>query len=328
MSPAAHGPVAQDPVTPTRALAHLTAAPVPEGARARAAEAVATVASAAASGASDPTLTPLAEVAASLGTPPEAPVPGATTRYAASWSAHLTGTAAVLAAEPQPSGDGCPDPEPASGSAAVPGSVPAVPGSAPAVSGSASASGSGRVDRYAFAVVPAALAVGAEQGLRMDAVADAVAVGLDVARRIDAALGDGLGAFDRVATIGHLAGAAAAARLLGLGEEAAAHAYGIAGTQAAGFAALADGPAGALQTGKAAADAVEAAYLARDGYTAGLTGIEGRRGFAALLAPTADITALDLNPAVPDIAGFSNPAADLSRTAEDFITSFTGASTS
>lgn len=183
---------------------------------------------------------------------------------------------------------------------------------------------------YAFAVVPAALAVAAEQGARLEAVADAVAIGLDVAWRVDAALGDGLGAFDRVAAIGHLAAVAAAARVLGLPEEAAAHAYGIAGTQAAGFAALADGPVGALQTGKAAADAVEAAYLARDGYTAGLTGIEGRRGFAALLAPSADLGGLDLGPAVPDVTGSPYGAGDvdLARTAEDFITSLGGAGTS
>lgn len=330
MSPVTHGPAPQDPaVTPTTALARLTAASVPAGARARAAAAVSAVASAAAAGASDPVLAPLSELAASLGTPPEAPVPGTTGRYAAAWSAYLTGTAAVLAAGAHPYGATRPDPAPASGPAPVePGSAPGGSGSTRAGRGSAAASapGSAGVDGYAFAVAPAALAVAAERGARMEAVADAVAIGLEVARRVDAALGAGLGAFDRVATIGRLAAVAAAARVLGPAEEVAAHAYGIAGTQAAGFAALADGPAGALQIGKAAADAVEAAYLARDGYTAGLTGIEGRRGFAALLAPSADLGGLDLGPAVPDATGSRDGAGDvdLTRTAEDFITSLGG----
>lgn len=316
MSPVTQGPVAQEPAA-TLALARLTAAPVPVGARSRAAAAMSAVASAAAIGASDPALAPLTEVAASLGTPPAVPVPGTTGRYAATWAAYLTGTAAVLGtgAQPDPAGFT------RSASAPVPGSVPAS-GPAPAALPTPGA------DTYAFAVVPAALAVGAGQGLRSEAVAEAVAVGLDVARRIDAALGEGLGAFDRIATIGHLAAVTAASRLLGLDEEAAAHAYGIAATQSAGFAALAGTPAGALQTGKASADAVESAYLARTGYTAGPTGIEGRRGFAALLAPTADIAALDLDPSVPDAAGAPDATTDLARTAEDFITAHACPSTS
>ena len=142
---------------------------------------------------------------------------------------------------------------------------------------------------YAGVVVAAGLAVGGAEGTRLGAVADAVAVGMEVAARLDGALGAALGAFDPVGCVGRLGAVAAAGRLLGLTVDAAAHAFGVAATQAAGFAVTAAGPIGDLQAGKAAADAVEAAYLARAGYTAGATAIEGRRGFAALLAPGASL---------------------------------------
>lgn len=271
----------------TQTLARLTATPVPAGDRARAAAAVQAVTTTAAAGASHPWITALSDVAVSLSTPPEAPVPGTPARLAASWAAYLTAAAAVASAE-------------------SPGSPPGTPGSPPAAE-----------PDYATAVVPAALAVGAEQGLRMAAVADAAAVGLEVAQRLDSLLGAALGEFDRVATIGHLAAVAAAGRLLGLSPDAMTHAYGISGTQAAGFTATAAEPVGALQIGKAACDAVEAAYLARDGYTAGGTGIEGRRGFAALLAPGAALDA-----AIPEPPAAPGPGAepiDLSQTAEAFV---------
>jgi 2-methylcitrate dehydratase PrpD len=162
----------------------------------------------------------------------------------------------------------------------------------------AAASGIGATG-YAAVVVPAGLAAGAERRARLDAVADAVAIGLEIAERLDAALAGSLGAFDRVATIGRLGGAATAGRLLGLPTAATAHALGIAATQAAGFACLAAEPIGALQCGKAAADAVQAAYLAAAGFTAATASIEGRRGFTALLAPRAEA---------------QDAAADLSRT--------------
>lgn len=274
--------------TATRLLAHLTTSPVPDAARTRAAAAVQAVTSAAATGASHPWLTALSDVAASLSTPPEAPVPGATARYAASWSAYLTAAASAheTPTNPEPVGD--------------------------------SAVGGG-LD-FAQVVVPAVLAVGAERGVRMGAVAEGVAVGLEVARRLDAVLGGGLGAFDRGAVIGRLGAVGGAGRVLGLSAEAMAHAYGVAGTQAAGFAATASGPVGALQIGKAAFDAVEAAYLALGGYTAGPTGIEGRRGFAALLAPSADLAGLETDPALPETPAAPGPVpVDPVLTVEDFI---------
>jgi 2-methylcitrate dehydratase PrpD len=40
----------------------------------------------------------------------------------------------------------------------------------------------------------------------------------------------------------------------------------------------------AIETGKAAADAIEASLLARHGFTSAPASIDGRRGFAALMA--------------------------------------------
>ncbi len=139
-------------------------------------------------------------------------------------------------------------------------------------------------------IVAAALAVGSAGSHTLGAVAEAVAVGREVVRRMHIAIGVHLGAFDSATAIGRLGAAAAAGRLLGLHPTVLAHALGMAATQAAGFAVLAETPVGALQSGKAAGDAVQAAYLARAGFTAAPTAIEGRRGLAALLAPG---TALD-----------------------------------
>jgi MmgE/PrpD N-terminal domain len=65
------------------------------------------------------------------------------------------------------------------------------------------------------------------------------------------------------------------------------HAIGICATQCAGLERVQGTDAGALQLGKAAANAVEAALLARCGMTAGLDSLSGRRGLFALLTGTA-----------------------------------------
>jgi 2-methylcitrate dehydratase PrpD len=180
---------------------------------------------------------------------------------------------------------------------------------------------------YATVVVPAGLATGAAQGLRLAEVADAVSVGLEIARRLQTALAGQLGAFDLVCVIGRLAAAATAGRLLGLAPAANGHALGVAATQAAGFAAVAAEPAGVLQNGKAAADAVEAAFLALGGFTASPAGIEGRRGFAALLAPGAQLDAAANGLGQVWASAASQPygehgPAELSQPADAFISSF------
>ena len=70
------------------------------------------------------------------------------------------------------------------------------------------------------------------------------------------------------------------------------NALGVAATQAAGLALNANEAMEALETGKAAADAIEAALLAKHGFTSAPASIDGRRGLAALMAYRFDATAI------------------------------------
>ncbi|MEU7749858.1 MmgE/PrpD family protein [Nonomuraea sp. NPDC049158] len=116
-----------------------------------------------------------------------------------------------------------------------------------------------------------------------------LAVGLEVALRLLRTLeGQVVGGWDPVGAAVRVGAATAAARMDGLGTEWAARAIGIAATQAAGLAVVAETPLGTYQHRHAAGDGLQAAHLARSGMTAPVTGLEGRRGLYALLAPTAD----------------------------------------
>jgi hypothetical protein len=140
-------------------------------------------------------------------------------------------------------------------------------------------------------IVAAALATCELDARSETAIVEAIAVGREVAARLARALM--LDApWDRVAVSAGIGAAAAAARAAGLDAQAARHAIGLTATQAAGLGAVAGTPAAALASGKAAADAVEAALLARHGFTAAPAALEGRRGLAALMASTFDEPAL------------------------------------
>jgi 2-methylcitrate dehydratase PrpD len=124
------------------------------------------------------------------------------------------------------------------------------------------------------------------QAASVDAVT-AVAVGSVVADQIAAALGSTTTA-DRWShrTVAGLIGAGVAAgRLLNLDEAQLRNAVGLCATQAAGLHAVDESESGIVQLAKVAADAVEAAMLARHGFTSSADGIGGRRGLFALLAP-------------------------------------------
>lgn len=140
-------------------------------------------------------------------------------------------------------------------------------------------------------VVPAALAVGEDLEANGGQVLLASVLGVEVALRVGNGLGPGH--FDRgwhvTGTTGHLGAAAAAGRLLGLDEEAMIVALGIAATQAAGLQEALGTMTKSFHPGKAAADGVEAAYLARAGFSGPARPIEGRRGLAALAAPDPDL---------------------------------------
>jgi 2-methylcitrate dehydratase PrpD len=114
----------------------------------------------------------------------------------------------------------------------------------------------------------------------------AAAIGSAVAERIAEALDGSAGAqrWSQSAVAGVLGAGAAAGRLLRLSEQQLRHLLGLCATQGAGLAALDGTPTGALQIAKAAANAVEAAVLARHGFTASADGLSGRRGLLAVLA--------------------------------------------
>jgi 2-methylcitrate dehydratase PrpD len=138
-------------------------------------------------------------------------------------------------------------------------------------------------DRPAWvAVCAAANALASDDG----AAAEAIAIGEVVADRIRADLGDAHSesGWSVQATAGAIGAAAAAGRALDLKVGHLHHLIGICATQAAGLAAAADTDTGPVQIGKAAANAVEAALLSRNGFTSAALPLEGRRGLFALMS--------------------------------------------
>lgn len=140
--------------------------------------------------------------------------------------------------------------------------------------------------------IPVCAAASALDGA--ERTAEATAVGYVVAEGVAAALG---GAHDKAgwyvpATAGAIGAAAAAGRILGLSAEHLRHTLGICATQASGLNIAEGTDAGALQIGKAAGNAVEAALLSRNGFTSSPEPLEGRRGLFALMSAASDRAAL------------------------------------
>jgi len=140
-------------------------------------------------------------------------------------------------------------------------------------------------------VVPAALAAAELSGASGQDLLTAVVAGVEVASRVGNALCPGH--FDRAwhvtGTMGHLGAAVAAGVLLGLDPVRLRHALGLAATQASGHTQQLGAMAKSLHPGRAAADGVEAALLARAGATGPALPLEGPRGLAALMAPDPDL---------------------------------------
>jgi 2-methylcitrate dehydratase PrpD len=111
----------------------------------------------------------------------------------------------------------------------------------------------------------------------------AVAAGLQAAALAEAGLATAVGW--SVPVVAAAIGAGLAAGLmLGLPEAQLRNALGIGATQAAGLGAAAGTDAAPLQAGKAAFNAVEAAQLARLGFTSSREPLDGRRAFFPLLS--------------------------------------------
>ncbi len=149
----------------------------------------------------------------------------------------------------------------------------------------------GSVFHPAAVVFPAALALAQATNASGREFIAAVTAGYEVGIRIGEFLGRShYRIFHTTGTAGTLAAAAAAGRLLGLSAEQMLDAFGSAGTQAAGLWEFLRDAADSkpLHTGKAAANGLIAAWLARDGFTGARQILEGKQGLAAGMSSDAD----------------------------------------
>ncbi len=91
-------------------------------------------------------------------------------------------------------------------------------------------------------------------------------------------------------TVGVFGAAVAIGKLMGLGVSDMVWALGLAATQAAGLREMFGSMGKPFHPGRSAQNGYTAALLAQAGFTAGVHGIEGPRGFAAVLAATSDLS--------------------------------------
>jgi 2-methylcitrate dehydratase PrpD len=136
------------------------------------------------------------------------------------------------------------------------------------------------------AIVPSVLALAEHTGAQGDAILEAVIVGTEADLRLSEAVAPDHTdrGWDPAGTTAHVGAVLAAGRILQLDAARMRNALGIAATQSAGLWAAFGTMTQAYHLGKAAADAIEAALLARSGFSGPAQPIEGRRGFVALLA--------------------------------------------
>jgi len=149
----------------------------------------------------------------------------------------------------------------------------------------------GSVFHPAAVVFPAALAIAQDIGASGREFLAAVVAGYEVGIRVGEFLGRShYRIFHTTATAGTLAAAAAAGRLLKLDAATMLHAFGSAGTQAAGLWEFLRDAADSkqLHTAHAASCGLTSAYLARSGFTGARQILEGAQGMAAGMSSDAD----------------------------------------
>lgn len=142
----------------------------------------------------------------------------------------------------------------------------------------------GSVFHPATVVFPPVLAVAQAMGASGRELLTAAVAGYEVGIRVGECMGRShYKVFHTTGTAGTLAAAAGVSRLLNLSPEQTLHAFGSAGTQAAGLWEFLRDAADSkqLHTAKAAGDGLLAAYLARDGFTGAKHILEGPQGMAA-----------------------------------------------
>ena len=142
-------------------------------------------------------------------------------------------------------------------------------------------------------VIPAVLAVAEQVDAGGEDVIAAIAVAMEVECRIGAMLGPShhRRGFNPAGTAGTFGAAVGAGRLLGLSAVEMATALGLAGAQAASMQSMVRTMAMPLHSGKAAANGILAASLARRGMSASLSCLEGPQSYPAMTSDRPDATA-------------------------------------
>ena len=143
----------------------------------------------------------------------------------------------------------------------------------------------------ATVVFPPALAIAQAIGASGKDLITAAVAGYEVGIRVGEFLGRShYTIFHTTGTAGTLAAAAASGHLLKLNPQSMAHAFGSAGTQAAGLWEFLRDAADSkqLHTAHASGAGLMAAYLAADGFTGADQILEGRQGMAAGMSRDAD----------------------------------------
>lgn len=150
-----------------------------------------------------------------------------------------------------------------------------------------------------------------QHSINGDRILRALAMGVEVQERLRTASGQfepGDLVFHPPSTVGPLGSAIACGLLMGLTQKQLVNAIGIAGSMAGGLQGNIGSMTKALHCGKAAANGVQAALLARKGFTADLDAVGGPRGYGAaffgaafdptkLLEPKADLHVVNPGPA-------------------------------
>lgn len=148
----------------------------------------------------------------------------------------------------------------------------------------------------ATVIISPALAVAQSLGVSGREFLVAVIAGYEVGIRIGEFMGRShYKIFHTTGTVGSLAAAAAVGRLLKLSPEQMLHAFGSAGTQAAGLWEFLKDAADSkqLHTAHAAGTGLMSAYLAKDGFTGAQQILEGKQGMAAGMSTDADLSKLN-----------------------------------
>lgn len=144
-------------------------------------------------------------------------------------------------------------------------------------------------------VIPPALAVAQAIGASGQELMTACVAGYEVGIRIGEFLGrPHYKTFHTTATAGTIASAAAVGRLLQLTPTQMLHAFGSAGTVTGGLWEFLRDAADSkqLHTGHAASTGLQAAYLAKDGFTGAQRILEGKQGLGVAMTVNADPTRL------------------------------------